>query len=41
MVPFDAQKRAVLSDEKLPTEFRLALARSLQDDLFCQVVISL
>jgi hypothetical protein len=31
------QKRDILSDPKLPAEFRLALARSLQNDLFCQV----
>ena len=36
---FNLQKREVLSDPKLPAEFRLALARSLQDDLFCQARI--
>jgi hypothetical protein len=31
------QKRDILSDTKLPDVFRVALAKSLQDDLFAQV----
>jgi hypothetical protein len=31
------QKRDILSDPKLPDIFRIALAKSLQDDLFAQV----
>jgi hypothetical protein len=35
------QKREVLSDPKLPPEFRVALAKSLQDNLFTQVFVSI
>ncbi len=31
------QKKEILSDPKLPDIFRVALAKSLQDDLFAQV----
>jgi hypothetical protein len=31
------QKKEILSDPKLPDIFRIALAKSLQDDLFAQV----
>ena len=32
------QKRKVLADPALPPEFKMALARSLRNDLFVQVV---
>ena len=32
------QKRAVLADPALPPEFKMALAKSLRNDLFFQVV---
>ena len=36
-VPCGLQKRRILSDPSLPSEFRLSLARSLRHDLFFQV----
>ena len=33
------QKRDALWDEKLPEEYRIAIAKSLQDDLFAKVSV--
>jgi hypothetical protein len=36
-----AQKKEALSDTKLPEEFRVAIAKSLVDDLFSKVPVRL
>jgi hypothetical protein len=33
------QKREAMSDQKLPEEFRVALAKAFQDDLFSKVLV--
>ena len=35
--PLPVQKKEALSDTKLPEEFRVAIAKSLVDDLFSKV----
>jgi hypothetical protein len=40
-LPYSQQKKEALTNENLPEEYRMALAKALQDDLFFKVYAAL